>query len=156
MSRRGYVVALAVAVAALVGSMGVAAAYAIGHHEGGDFGPSAVREAEGPGFGPGGGREGMGPGGGYGPGMGGGMGRWGDSGGDATVSLTQARSLAQAWVDKNAAGATLDSGFEMPMGYVFTVTKDNAVVARIMVNDDTGALMVRTATDAALTPSGTA
>ncbi|MBI1379304.1 MAG: hypothetical protein GC157_17770 [Frankiales bacterium] len=72
--------------------------------------------------------------------------------GNATVDSDQAQSLAQAWVDKNAAGATLDGPVAMPMGYLFTLTRDDAIVAQIVVNSRSGAITVRTWP----TPSATA
>ena len=115
-SRRMYMVALGAAGLVLVGSMAGAAAYAV------NSGSPRSTDA-------------------WGPGSGGGMmGGWSqaDSANDASVTLAQASKIATDWAASNLPGATLDSGLQMPMGYVFVATKDGKVVAHVMVNDDTG------------------
>ena len=64
------------------------------------------------------------------------MGDWNDQG-TATITPTQAKAAADAWVAANQPGATVGA-VQMPMGYLFTVTKDGLSVGTIMVNDDTG------------------
>lgn len=132
-NRRGYLVALVIAVVTLIGTVGAAAVYAASHGsiravasqaDAGDTGWGGMMDRSG---------------------WGGGMMGSSDSG-TAAVSLQQAQTIAQDWVSKNAAGATLDSGVTMPMGYVFTATRDNQIVARIMVNDDTGQVITRSVT----------
>ena len=73
----------------------------------------------------------------------------GSDSGTAAVSLQQAQTIAQDWVTKNVAGATLDPGVTMPMGYLFTATRENQIVAQIMVNDDTGQVITRSVTSPA-------
>lgn len=124
-SKRPYVITLIVAVIALVGSVAVAVAYQ-GHRVGSSVAVS-------PGWG-----NGM-----MGGGMMGGYDDTTDNGG-TSIDATQAQSLAQAWVDKNAPGATLDAPATMPMGYLYTVTRDNTVIAQIVVNARTGSITVRT------------
>jgi hypothetical protein len=58
--------------------------------------------------------------------------------GTGPVTAEQARAQAQAWVDRYAAGATLDAGTPMPRGYRFTASRNAQVVAVVMVDDDTG------------------
>jgi hypothetical protein len=68
------------------------------------------------------------------------MGGWGQGSPTETpaVTLEQAAKIAADWTSTNFPGATLDAGLQMPMGYVFVVSKDGKVVAHVMVNDDTG------------------
>lgn len=132
-NRRGYLVALVIAVVTLIGTVGAAAVYAASH--GSSRAAASQADAGDTGWG------GMMDGSGWGGGM---MG--GSDSGTAAVSLQQAQTIAQDWVSKNAAGATLDSGVTMPMGYVFTATRDNQIVDRIMVNDDTGQVITRSVT----------
>ena len=74
-----------------------------------------------------------------GRGRGGMMGGW--DGDEATVTVEQATTSAQAWLDSHEAGATLGRPVLMPMGYLFTVTQHGAVIGTVMVNDDTGQLV---------------
>lgn len=138
-NRRGYLIALVIAVVTLVGSVGAAAVYATSQ------GPrwAAASQADAGDTGWGGMMDG--------PGWGGGM-MGGSDSGTAVVSLQQARTIAQDWVTKNGVGATLDSGVTMPMGYLFTATRENQTVARIMVNDDTGQVITRSVTYPTPTP----
>jgi hypothetical protein len=137
-NRRGYLIALVIVIVTLIGTVGAAAVYATSHGSSwaaasqGDTGWGGMMD---------------------GPGWGGGM-MGGSDSGTAAVSLQQAQSIAQDWVSRNAAGATLDSGVTMPMGYLFTATRDNQIVARIMVNDDTGQVITRSGTYP--TPAATA
>ncbi len=131
--RRGYLAALVIAVVTLIGTVGAAAVYATSH--GSRWAAASPADNGDTGWG-----EMMG-----GSGRGGGT-MGGSDSGTATVSLRQAQTIAHDWVSKNAAGATLDSGVTMPMGYVFTVSQVNQMVARIMVNDDTGEVIVRSVT----------
>jgi len=134
--RRGYVIALVAALVVLVGSMALAAGYVVTHR-----GTTVAGDRE---------INGFGPGAGFGM-----MGNTDRSSGDGAVSLAQAQSSAKDWVAKNAPGAIVDDGVTMPMGYVFTVTQDNQIVARVMVNDDTGQVAVRTWITPSPTPSAT-
>lgn len=117
-TRRIYMVALGAAGLVLVGSMAGAVAYATNN------GPSTD------------------PGNSWSQGLGGGMmgGGWNqtDSADSASVTIDQARQIAQEWVATNAQGGVLDAGVQMPMGYLFVVTQGDKVVAHVMVNDDTG------------------
>ena len=111
-TRRVYTVALGATGLVLVGSMAGAAAYAASSGAAGTTGNS---------WGPG-----------WGSGPGGMMGGWGsaDSGDAPEVTLDQAKEIADQWVATNQPGATADAGFQMPMGYVFVVSRDGTVVAR--------------------------
>jgi hypothetical protein len=71
------------------------------------------------------------------------MGDWGDGGEAGAVTLSQAAALADEWVAANQAGATVGSGFQMPMGYVFPVSRNGITIGMLVVNDDSGALMWR-------------
>lgn len=131
--RRGYAIALAVAVLALV--MSVAAAVAF-------LGTGSNWSLNGPGYASTSDawRQGLGGGGGM---MGGGrgtmMGGWNGEG-TASITPAQAKTAADAWVAANRPGSTAGQGVQMPMGYVFTVTRDGQVVGTIVVNDVTGAV----------------
>lgn len=124
-----YGVALGAAGLVLVGSMVGAAAYAA------NGGPSGNNDNS------------------WSQGLSGGMmgGGWSNGGGmmgqgwspdnatdTPTVTLEQAAKSATDWAATNLPGATLDSGLRMPMGYVFVASKDGAVAAHVIVNDDTG------------------
>jgi hypothetical protein len=61
-----------------------------------------------------------------------------DSADEASVTLEQATKIASDWVSASLPGATIDAGTQMPMGYLFVVSQDGAVVAHVMVNDDNG------------------
>lgn len=129
-NRTWYVVGLVAASALLVGTMvatfsNVHDRMALADHRGPGYGAGA-----GPGYG-----GMMGNGWGNGPGNGsGGMMRngWGNDD-DSPQAAAAAKSLAQAWVDQNAAGATLGDAQDMPMGYMFIVTRNNQTVAYLMV-----------------------
>ena len=130
--RRGYVIALAVAVLALILSVGSAIGFVVTHGTGPADSrrcPLLRRVAVGPGAGMMGGQ-------GW---DGGGMVATGVTRPDATVAPSQAQAAAAAWVAANQPGTTLnDKRRRMPMGYLFTVTKDGVSVGTIVVNDDTG------------------
>ena len=144
--KRKYAWGLAFTLVALVGSMAVTGA---AMHRAHSFRDPYGHSADGDEFGEQQ-RRGFGPGmmqrngnGQRGPGMMGMMGNDGSDSTDAAISLTAAKALAQKWLDANLPDATLDDGATMPMGYVFRAAKVGQVVAQIMVNDDTGQLMVR-------------
>jgi hypothetical protein len=147
--RTGYVVALVVAVVMLVGSVAAVAWSAsptssadrpvscgYGDGRGGSWGD------------PRGGSCGDPRDGGYGDGRGGswgdgrgmmdgsGMGRVWDDDGTSTLTLDQARSDAQAWVDEHLTGATLDEGVVVMHGYRFTATLDGTQAAVVVVRED--------------------
>lgn len=130
--RRGYLIALAVAVVALIVSAGSAIGFVVTHGTGPadsrQLSPSSDGWQSGPGAGM------MGGQGWDGGGM---MDDWNDQG-TATITPSQAQAAAAAWVAANQPGATLNDGTRMPMGYLFTVTKDGVSVGTIVVNDDTG------------------
>jgi hypothetical protein len=139
------VVALVAAVVVLLGSMAATAAWAandddrwVGHPMGrgwDDDGDWAWH---------GGGSMMGGPWGG-GPMMGGGMMGWGGDvetiPGSGPVDEQGARDAAQEWVDEYAEGAELGDPATMPMGYWFRASEDGAVVAVIMVDDDSGTVV---------------
>lgn len=56
----------------------------------------------------------------------------------ASVTAEQATTTAQAWVEAHEPGGTLSQPVLMPMGYLFTVTRDGRAIGTVMVNDDTG------------------
>jgi hypothetical protein len=130
-TRRMYTVALGAAGLVLAGSMVGAVAYAA---NGGPSGNNDNPWSQG--------LSGGMMGGGWADGSSGGMMGQGWNQGDSTdtpaVTLDQATKIASDWVAAKYAGATLDSGLQMPMGYVFVASKDGTVVAHVMVNDDTG------------------
>lgn len=130
--RRGYVIALVVAVLALIVSIG-AAMTVMASGNGWHMNNAAQASS------PDGWRQGLAGGGMMGQGRGGGgmMGDWNDQG---TPSLTtdQATAAAEAWAAANQPGATVGAVVQMPMGYLFTLTKDGRSVGTIIVNDDTG------------------
>jgi hypothetical protein len=130
--RRGYVIALVVAVLALVVSVG-AAMTVVASGNGWHLNNSARASS------PEGWRPGLVGAGMMGQGRGGGgmMGDWNDQ---VTPSITadQAQSTAEVWAAANQPGATVGAGVPMPMGYLFTVTEDGRSVGTIIINDDTG------------------
>jgi hypothetical protein len=126
-SRRLYTVALGAAGLVLAGSMVGAVAYAA---NGGPSGSNDNSWSQGL-------SGGMMGGSGNGGGMMGGLNQTGSSE-TASVTLDQAATIATDWAASNLPGASLDSGLQMPMGYVFVATKSGKVVAHVMVNDDTG------------------
>ncbi len=120
-NRSGYVIALVLAVVTLIGSAGM-------------FMGSASNNGSGM----------MGQGWNNGSGM---MGHDGNSGGmmgqgwnsdGVQVSLAEAKELGDAWLTTNQPGTVSDLGTAMPMGYMFTVTKEGTQVGTLMVSDDTG------------------
>ena len=130
--RRGYVIALVVAVLALVVSVGAAMAFMIpgtGWHVNNSAQASTPDDW----------RQGLAGNGMMGQGRGGGgmMGDWNDQG---TPSLTAdaAKTAAEAWAAANQPGTTVGAVVQMPMGYLFTLTKDGHSVGTIVVDDDTG------------------
>jgi hypothetical protein len=128
-SRRTYAIAIGAVTLVLAGSMVGAAAYAANDGTSGNWDNSW---SQGPG-------NGM-MGGGWG-GDGGMMGRgWsqGTSTDTPAVAPDQAATLAKDWAATNLPDATLDSGLQMPMGYLFVAREDGKVVAHVLVNGDTG------------------
>jgi hypothetical protein len=128
-SRRTYAVAIAAATLVLAGSMVGAAAYAA------NDGTSANGDNS------------------WSQGLGSGMmgGSWGEGGGmmgrgwsqgtstdTPAVTLDKATTLAKDWAATDLPDATLDSGLQMPMGYLFVARDNGKVVAHVLVNDDTG------------------
>jgi hypothetical protein len=125
-TRRGYLVALAAASLALMGTIGAATAYAVNA----DTAATALSSAA----------EGWndGPGWRMDPDsmMGG---TWGSSA-DFTVSADQARVKGQTWLSSSAPGATLGTAVQMPMGFRFPVSLNGAVIGVVMVNGLSGAV----------------
>ncbi len=130
--RRGYVIALVVAVLALVVSVG-AAMTVMTSNSGWHLNTSAQASN------PDGWRQGLAGGGMMGQGRGGGgmMGDWTDQGAPS-ITTDQATTAAEAWAAANQPDATVGAVVQMPMGYLFTVTRDGRSVGTIIVNDDTG------------------
>lgn len=131
--RRGYVIALVLAVLALVVSVGAVVAVVAGG-SGWYGGAAAVAGQESW-------RQGLGGAGmmGWGHHGAGVMGDW-DEQGTGSITAEQARSTAEAWATANQPGATVGEAARMPMGYLFRVTRDGTAVGTVMVNDDTGAV----------------
>ncbi len=128
-SRRTYAVAIGAATLVLAGSIVGAAAYAANDGTSGNW-DSSWSQGPGNGF--------MGGGWGGGGGM---MGRgWsqGTSTETPAVTLDKATTLAKDWAATNLSDATLDTGVQMPMGYLFVARENGKVVAHVLVNDDTG------------------
>jgi len=130
--RRGYAIALVVAVLALLVSIAGAVtvmATSDGWHR------NLASEASSPE----GWRQGLAGGGMMGQGRGGGgmMGDWDDQG-TPRITADAARVAAEAWAVANQPGGTLGDVVQMPMGYLYSVTRDGTSVGTIMVNDDTG------------------
>jgi hypothetical protein len=130
--RRGYVIALVVAVLALVLSFGAAMTFMTSGN-GWHLNNSAQASS------PEGWRQGLAGTGMMGQGRGGGgmMGDWNDQD-TPSISADQAKTAAEAWAAANQPGATVGAVVQMPMGYLFALTKDGKSVGTIMVNDDTG------------------
>ena len=130
--RRGYVIALVVAVLALVLSVGAAMTFMTSGN-GWHLNNSAQAST------PDGWRQGLAGNGmmGQGRGAGGMMGDWNDQD-TPSITADQAKKAAAAWAATNQPGTTVESGSQMPMGYLFTLTKDGSSVGTIIVNDDTG------------------
>ena len=132
MSRRGYAIALAVAVAVLVGSMAVAAVALVAHRL--DRGMARG--------------VGIYGGTGWGPGM---MGQ--AKPGQAQVSLAAAQKIATDWLATNQPGAQLGAGAAMPMGYVFPVTRNGTAVGTLVVGGRQGRVFYREFQTSSPTPS---
>jgi len=130
--RRGYVIALVVAVLALVVSVGAAMTW-MASGNGWHLNNAAQASS------PDGWRQGLAGGGMMGQGRGGGemMGDWNDQD-SPSITTDQARTAAEAWAGANQPGSTVGSGVQMPMGYLFPLTEDGRSVGTIIVNDDTG------------------
>ena len=81
---------------------------------------------------------------GYGAGMMGGSGSTGSTqppATGATVSLARAHSLAQAWLDRNEPGVTVESGGDsFPGYYTLETLKGGKITGMISVNASTGAV----------------
>lgn len=130
--RREYVVALVLAVLALLVSVGAAMTLMA---SGNGWHLNNATQASSPD----GWRQGLAGNGMMGQGRGGGgmMGGWNDQD-SPRITTDQARTAAEAWAAANQPGATVGSGVQMPMGYLFTLTRDGQLVGTIIVNDDTG------------------
>lgn len=130
--RQVYVIALVVAVLALVASLAGAMTFTTagqGWHLN-----SSAQDSSPDGWGQGLAGNGM-----MGQGRGGGgmMGDWDDQD-TPSITADQATTAAEAWASANQPGAAVGAVVQMPMGYLFTVTKDWRSVGTIIVNDDTG------------------
>jgi hypothetical protein len=130
--RRGYLIALVVAVLALIVSVGSAIGFALASRTGPAGSRQLAPTSDGWQSGPGAGMMG-----GQRWGGGGMMDDWNDQG-TATITPAQAQAAAEAWVAANQPAASLNAGPWMPMGYLFTLTKDGVSVGTIVVDDDTG------------------
>ncbi len=130
--RRGYVIALVVAVLALVVSVGATLAVVTSGNAW-QLNNSAQASS------PEGWRQGLAGGGMMGQGRGGGemMGDWDDQV-TPSIAAGAAKAAADAWAAANQPGATVGAVVQMPMGYLFTLTEDGSSVGTIIVNDDTG------------------
>lgn len=140
--RGRLVAALVASVVLLLGSMTAVAVYAASHTSNVASGQAGGRPGDGRGWGATDGMGGM-----MGDGEDGWMGGdgWTVSGGTgAAVTADQARALAQAWVDANTPGATLDAASTMSGAYRFTVTRDGQTVALVWVEAATGRLGAQT------------
>lgn len=133
MTRRGYAIALVVAVAVLLGSMALTAMVVATHR----LDRGAVRVTDG------------GPG--WGPGM---MNPRQDDQGQ--VSFTDAQRIASDWLSTNQPGAVLGTGVVMPRGYVFPVTRDGVRVGTLLVSDRDGRVVYRQLVVPSPTPSPSA
>jgi hypothetical protein len=111
-SRRGYAIALAVAVAVLLGSMGLTAVALVAHRP--DRGVARG--------------VGINGGTGWGPGM---IGQ--AEPGQAQEGLAAAQKIATDWLAANQPGTQLGAGVTMPMGFVFTVTRNGTRVGTLVV-----------------------
>ncbi len=130
-NRSGYVIALVIAVVTLIGSAGMFMASASnswwsGSERYGVAGADDWQQGLSNGM--------MGQGWNNGSGM---MGQGWNSGG-VQVSLAEAKELGDAWLATNQPGTVSDLGTWVPMGYMFTVTKEGTLVGTLMVSDDTG------------------
>ncbi|MHB1066885.1 MAG: hypothetical protein ACYC2Z_05605 [Candidatus Nanopelagicales bacterium] len=119
-NRSGYAVALVVAVLTLIGTVGLAVAYA----------PSGGWAGAQP--------YGAGSDGGWRLGWGAGMMGNGWSGGPGQPSLADGKVLADEWLASNRPGLSADSGTQTPMGLMFFVTRDGEVEGMLMLNGGTG------------------
>jgi len=131
-TRRGYAIALAVAVAVLVGSMGLTAVALVAHRL--DRGMARGLGIYG--------------GTGWGPGM---MGR--AKPGQAPVGLAAAQKVATDWLAANQPGTQVGAGASMPMGYVFPVTRNGTTVGTLVVGARQGQVFYREFPTASPTPS---
>ncbi len=130
-NRRGYVIALVLAVVTLIGSAGVFMASASNSRWSGS---ERYRVAGADDW-----RQGLSDGM-MGQGWHSGSGMWGQgwNSGGVQVSLAKAKELGDAWLATNQPGTVSDLGTWVPMGYMFTVTKEGSLVGTLMVSDDTG------------------
>lgn len=125
-TRRGYLVALAAASLALMGTIGAATAYAVNADTAAAALTSAAEDwPDGPGWR-------MDPDSMMG-------GTWVSSA-DFTVSADQARVKGQTWLSSLEPGATLGTAVQMPMGFRFPVSLNGAVIGVVMVNGASGAV----------------
>ncbi len=128
-SRRTYAIAIGAATLVLAGSMVGAVAYAA------NDGTSAHWDSS---WSQGPGNSMMGGGWGGAVGMMGGGWSQGTSTDTPAVTLDKATTLAKDWAATDLPDATLDTGVQMPMGYLFVARENGKVVAHVLVNDDTG------------------
>ena len=135
MSRRGYTIALVAAVAVLLGSMVLTVLVVAGPR----LDRVAIRSV---------GIDGR-PGGG--PGM---MDPRQD--GQPQVSFAEAQQIASGWLSANQPGVVLGTGFTMPRGYVFPVSRDGVRVGTLRVGDRDGQVAYRQFGTPAPTPSPSA
>jgi hypothetical protein len=135
MSRRGYLIALVAAVAVLLGSMALTALVVAGQR----LDRVAIRW------------DGIDGRRGGGPGM-----MNPRQGGQAQVSLAEAQQIASDWLSANQPGAVLGTGFTMPRGYVFPVTRDGVRVGTLLVSDRDGQVSYRQFATPAPTPTPSA
>ncbi len=130
-NRSGYVIALVLAVVTLIGSAGMFMASASNSWWPGS---ERYRVAGADDWQQGLSNGMMGQGWNSGSGM---MGQGWNSGG-VQVSLAEAKEFGDAWLATNQPGTVSDLGTWVPMGYMFTVTKEGSLVGTLMVSDDTG------------------
>jgi hypothetical protein len=142
------VAALVAALVVLVGSMAAAAAYATST----DSWPWSQRAQSGTSWQGGWGMmdRDQGDDEGYGGMMS--RGPSGFEGDGAAISLAEATKLADDWLAKNQPGMTAGPGVQMPMGYAFPLTRDSRTVGTLMVDDDSGQIVLRRWSD--VTPNG--
>jgi len=131
-TRRGYAIALVVAVAVLVGSMGLTAVALV---------TDRLDRGVARGVGVYGGT-------GWGPGM---MGQ--ARPGQAPVGLAAAQKIATDWLAANQPGTQLGAGASMPMGYVFPVTRNGVAVGTLVVGARQGQVFYREFPTVSPTPS---
>lgn len=121
-TRRGYAIALVVAVLTLIGTVGLAVAYS---STGGWTGAQPYRA----------GSDDWRLGSGAGM-MGNGWNGW--NRGPAQFSVADGKEFADEWLASNQPGLTADSGVRTPVGLMFFVTNNGAVTGVLVLSGDTG------------------